>query len=137
MSGVLNDLGQNIIPTIFASLNNAGLTDLMDITSETNNSDSGGGYVKASTASAYSNVPVAYEPQQIETRAAQGGKQLSALEYILTFPTYTAAGARINVTPSHRLKVLARGSEPIKTFRIIGLKDLSGVYWEAVCTKEN
>lgn len=130
---VLTELGVTELPPVFAEV----MPDLMDIISESNSTDSGGGRVKTATASAYANVPVSYEAMNNEARAVEGGKQLSVTEYLLTFPSYTTAGARINTLPSHRLKVLARSAEPIKWFRIISLRDISGVYWEAVCEKED
>lgn len=137
MAGVLNDLGQTILPDVFAALNAAGLVDTMTVYSETNTSDSGGGFRKTQTT-AYSNVPVSYKPNQNNYRAEQGGRVISVNEYILTFPTHDANASRINVDPkSHRLAVNARGNEPAKTFRIISLTDKGGVIFEAICTKEN
>ncbi len=130
---VLTELGVTELPPVFAQV----MPDLMNVITETNNTDNGGGKIKASTATAYANVPVTYEAREREERAIQGGKQISIVEYLVTFPSYMPDGSRINVTPSHRLRVLARGAEPVKTFRIEGIKDISGVYFEAICTKEN
>ncbi len=135
MAGVLNDLGQSIIPGVFAALNNAGLTDTMTVYGESLTSDSGGGFRKTQTT-IYSSVPVTYKPNTNNSRNAQGERQLSVNEYILTFPTTSPSGTRYTVTPSHRLVIAAR-DEPAKTFRIISIADRGGVVYEAICVKEN
>jgi hypothetical protein len=136
MAGVLNDLGQTIIPGVFAALNNAGLTDTMTVYGESLTSDSGGGFRKTQTT-VYSSVPVTYKPNTNNARNVQGERQLSVNEYIVTFPTNSSAGSRYTVTPSHRLVVAARGNEPAKTFRIISIADKGGMVYEAICVKEN
>ncbi len=139
MAGVLNDLGQTILPSVFSSLNSAGLVDTMTIKAETASSvDSGGGRVKGTASDAYTSVPVSYEPaQKSSSRVTVGDKSISTQQYILTMPTHQS-GSRINLDPkSHRLIVNARGNEPAKTFRIISIGDVSGVVFEVVCEREN
>lgn len=137
MAGVLNDLGQTVLPQIFNSLNAAGLTDLMNITGETRTQGTGGGQIKSASPNAYENVPVSYEPNYQNSRNNDSDRSVSLNEYVLTFPTHKN-GARINVdVKNHRLTVIARGNEPAKTFRIISVRDLQGVIFEAVCEKEN
>lgn len=138
MAGVLNDLGQTILPSVFSSLNSAGLVDTMTIKSESASStDTGGGRVKGTASDAYTSVPVSYEPaQSSNTRIMSGDKSISIQQYALTFPTHQS-GSRINLDPKiHRLIVNARGNEPAKTFRIIAIKDVSGVVFEAICERE-
>lgn len=142
MAGVLNDLGQTILPSVFGSLNTAGLVDTMTITAETAPTiGTGGERIKGTPTNAYTSVPVSYEPlRQGRENLLAGDKAIDSHRYILTFPTHTAAGARINLNPAtQRLVVNARpspGDEPAKTFRIIGVGDVSGVVYEVVCTKE-
>ena len=138
MAGLLNDLGQTILPSVFSSLNAAGIVDTMTIKAETAVTiGSGGERIKGTASNAYTSVPVSYEPaQSSNTRITSGDKAVSTQQYILTFPTHQS-GSRINIDPkSHRLVVNARGNEPAKTFRISAIKDVSGVVFEAVCERE-
>jgi hypothetical protein len=134
----LNSLGQIKVPSVFAKVQAKGLCDLMDIVGETKAQGTGGGQVKSAANAVYQNVPVTYEPsRQSSQRVQTGEKSVSVQEYYLTFPVYHN-GSRINIDPKlHRLKVLARGNEPVKIFRIEAIRDNSGVNYEAVCTKEN
>lgn len=138
MAGVLNDLGQTILPNVFSSLNTAGLVDTMTVKSESATStDSGGGRIKGTASDAYTSVPVSYEPVTSGKRIIGGDKAISTMQYALTFPTHTSAGSRINIDPKiHRLVVNARGNEPAKTFRIIAVQDVSGVVFECICERE-
>lgn len=138
MAGVLNDLGQTILPSVFSSLNSAGLVDTMTIKAETAATiGTGGERIKGTASDAYTSVPVSYEPaQSSNTRVTAGDKSVSTQQYLLTFPTHQS-GSRINIDPkTHRLIVNTRGNEPAKTFRIIAIKDVSGVVFEAVCERE-
>lgn len=133
MSDVFNTLGQTVMPRVAA----AAFPDTMTVYGETLTTDSGGGHRKTQTT-VYSSVPVAYEPNRNDRRRIEGDRQLSANEYVLTFPTHSAAGTRYNIDPiAHRLVVNARGNEPAKTFRIIAAPDLSGAMYEIICVKEN
>ncbi|TXH45711.1 MAG: hypothetical protein E6Q97_30960 [Desulfurellales bacterium] len=133
MSDVFNTLGQTVMPRVAA----AAFPDTMTVYGETLTTDSGGGHRKTQTT-VYSSVPVAYEPNRNDRRRIEGDRQLSANEYILTFPTHSAAGTRYTINPiEHRLVVAARGNEPAKTFRIIAAPDLSGAVYEVACVREN
>jgi hypothetical protein len=136
MAGVLNDLGQTILPSVFSSLNSAGLADTMTIKSESAATiGTGGERIKGTATDAYTSVPVSYEPASAGKRIV-GDKATSSVQYVLTFPTH-ASGSRINIDPKiHRLIVASRGNEPAKTFRILGIRDVSGVVFEAVCERE-
>lgn len=134
METVFNTLGQSVMPKVAA----AAFPDTMTVYGETLTSDSGGGHRKTQTT-VYSSVPVAYEPNRNDRRRIEGERQLSANEYVLTFPTHSpTTGTRYNIDPiAHRLVVNARGNEPAKTFRIIAAPDLSGAMYEIICVKEN
>jgi hypothetical protein len=138
MNGILDELGQDVIPEVFSSLNSAGLTDTMTIKAESaTTTDAAGRRVKGTTTDAYTNVPVTYRPmRQGRENYVAGDKTIDEQRYVLKFPTYHE-GERINVNAAtQRLYVDARGDEPAKVFRIIGVGDVQGVYYEVVCTKE-
>lgn len=137
MAGVLNDLGQTILPNVFSSLNSAGLVDTMTIKAESASSQgTGGGRIKGTATDAYTSVPVSYEPTQAGKRITSGDKPISSQQYTLTMPTHQS-GSRINLDPKiHRLIVNSRGNEPAKTFRIIAVGDISGVVFEVICERE-
>lgn len=135
MAGVLNDLEQTALPSVFSSLNTAGLVDTMTIKADAP-TISDGRRVKGTVTNAYTSVPVAIETADKDARMWFGGdKSISTVQYLLTFPK-TQSGSRINVDPKiHRFVTDTRGNEPAKTFRIIGIRDGGGVY-EAVCERE-
>ena len=134
LASVFNKLGQTIIPKVAA----AAFPDTLTVYADTLAQDTGGAVRKTGTTTAYSLIPCAYEPVQIERRIEQGAKLVSSQEYRITMPTHTAAAARINLDPkSHRLIVAARGNAPAKTFRIIAIGDQSDVVFEVVCQREN
>lgn len=137
MAGLLNDLGQTILPSVFSSLNAAGIVDTMTIKAESAATiGSGGERIKGTATNAYMSVPVSYEPAEAGDRIMAGDKAVSSQQYVLTFPSHQS-GSRINIDPKiHRLVVNARGNEPAKTFRILAVKDVSGVVFEAVCERE-
>lgn len=137
MAGVLNDLGQSIIPSVFGSLNGVGLVDTMNIVSSAVTTGTGGGQIKSASVNDYQNVPCAYEPDRVGSRKDAAGKLLSQQPYTLTFPTHHN-GTRINIDPAkHLLSVIARGNEPAKVFRILSIRDDAGVVFEATCIREN
>ncbi len=165
MSHVFNKLGQSVLPKVFAALENSGLVETMTVYTEVLSSDSGGGMRKTSSpvvaendalvyggdsllysgdqittgsgGFTYSDIPVAYKAGT-GTKILEGEKTVSAVTYLLTFPTHSAAGLRYDIDPiSHRLVVSSRGSEPSKTFRILSVADRNGVVYDALCVKEN
>lgn len=134
LAAVFNKLGQIVVPKVAA----AAFPDTLTVYADTLAQDSGGATRKTGTTAAYSSVPCAYEPLQIERRIEQGAKLLSSQEYRITMPTHTANQTRINLDPkTHRLTVAARGNEPAKTFRIIAIGDQMGVNYEVLCQREN
>lgn len=136
MADVLNKLSQKVMPKVFAKLRAAGLNDSMDVLAETVTSDGAGGQRRTETV-AYSNVPCSYERKELKRRTVEGGKTISIQEYLLTFLTHDIEENRYLITPGNRLKVLARGNEPVKIFRIISMSDDGGITFQAICTKEN
>lgn len=124
------------MPAVFAKLQSKGLCDLMDITGETTTKDSRGSDKKTVTT-AYEDVPVTWEQSQNGRRVVIGDKPVAYGNYKFTFPAYQANGTRINLTAGNKLKVLARGLEPVKTFSIVEIFDNQGVTWEVEARKES
>jgi hypothetical protein len=141
MANVFNELGQRILPKVFGKLSGVGLTDLMDVKGETVTSGTGGGRIKSASTTVYSNIPVIFKPKETGVRMMQAERLTSEQEYILTFPSHTAAGVRYAIDPKvHRLQIKARtapGTEPAKTFRIVSIKDLQGNLYEAEAIRED
>lgn len=135
LTDIYNELGQDIFPDVWPVV----APDTMTIVAETITKDSQGRAIKSATANAYTSIPVTYEtlPFAFGDRRVQGERSVSVQEYILTFPTHTAAGSRINLDPEkHRLIVDARGNEPAKTFRISSINDNTGAIYEVLCERE-
>ena len=133
LASVFNELGQTIMPTVFAEV----MPDTLNVIEFTNVSDNAGGQFTTS-ATVYEDVSCVYEPMEIEYRRVASDKTISIQQYRVTFATHDDLQARIDIDPRvHRLNVIARGNEPAKVFRIIALRDISGVVFEAVCEREN
>ena len=129
---ILTSLAQTDLPSVFGVV----MPDTMDVLSETPTSDGAGGQRRTETV-VYEDVPCSYERKELKRRDIQGGKTISIQEFIVEFPTHKTDGTRYSISPANRLKVLARGNEPIKIFRIISMSDDGGITFQAICTKEN
>lgn len=135
LAQVFNQLGQTVMPAVGAAV----FADTLTVKADAPSTDSGGGRIKGSATDAYTNVPCAYEPTTKSQRFQEsaGDKAISTQEYLVTIPTHSSAGTRYNLNPTiHRLVVNARGNEPVKTFRIITIRDDAGVVFECVCQRE-
>lgn len=139
MTQLLDTLGVKVLPKVFSSLKGSGITETMEIMRREVTAGPGGGRVKGTDTKDYWDVPVSVEPyDRLGTRYVQGEKPISIQRYLLTFPTHTLDGKRIDVdVKAHRLKVIARGNEPEKWYRVETVRDQSGVVFEAICQKEN
>lgn len=134
LAAVFDQLGQSVMPMVTAAV----FPDTMTVYGETTLSDSGGGRVKSAVEEVYIEVPCTYEAMQTENRLNSADKLLSIQQYMMTFPTHNGNQIRYDIDPKvHRFVVDARGNEPEQTFRIVALRNVSGVIFEAVCTKEN
>lgn len=133
-AAIFNTLGQTLMPNALAVV----LPDTLTVKSETRSTSSGGGQIKSGATNAVTGVPCMYEPiQKFGWKKDQADKINSSQMYLVTIPTHKS-GTRINLDPkSHYFVVDARGSEPAKTFKIISIGDLHGVYFEVVCSREN
>lgn len=133
LASVFNELGQTIMPTVFAEV----MPDTCTITAETTSAGTGGGRIKSGTTNAYTSIPCSYEPKQ-GAKFDSADKLISVNLYTLTLPTHTSGGSRIALNATtHKIVVAARGNESAKTFRIISIGDVSGVVMEVMCEKEN
>lgn len=134
MAEIFDELGQEVLPEIAVDV----FPDLMMIREEAPTTDSGGRRVRGAVTDAYEDVPVTYEPMTFSvSRQTIGDRQVSTQQYLVTFPTHHQ-NERIDINPAvHRLTVYARGNEPEKTFRIVNVRDYSGVVFEVVAEKEN
>lgn len=133
LASIFDTLGQTVIPDIAAKV----FPDTMDVMAAAPTSDNAGGTVKGTPAAVYASVPVAVEhaPKISDDRTDKAGKLYSISHYWLTFPTHQG-GSRINLDATHRLKVLARGNEPARTFRIVRIGNEQGVNYSALCIEE-
>lgn len=116
------------------------MPDVMNILGKSRTQGPGGGQIKSASPIEYEYVPVLFEPRDPDRKAVNGEQLVSSNEYRLMFPKYFGKNELIKIIldpNSHRLQVMARGNEPEKIFRIIAVRDLYGVYWEANCEKEN
>lgn len=129
---VFDNLGENIIPEVAAIV----FPDTCFIRRATETKDDGGAMESTWADDNATAIPCSYKPQTIRQKAEQGGKWISVLEYIVTMPTNQSAEL-IDITANDRLRVIARGNQPEKTFRIIAIKNKSGVVLEIVCNLEN
>lgn len=134
LAAIFDTLGQEIIPEIGA----IAFPDTCTITGETTAAGTGGGRVKSVVTEIYIDVPCTYEPTQVENRLSSSDKLISIQQYLVTMPTHDIRGDRYELDPKvHKIVVNERGNEPAKTFKIVALRDISGVVFEWVCEKEN
>lgn len=124
------------MPEVFDAIAPDTLTILIDTISK----DSSGRMVKSGTSNLAASVPCTYEPMPLNLgkHRQQGDRKTSVQQYLVSFPSHTSAGSRINLDPkTHRLVVAARGNEPVKNFRIVAVNDQQGTMFECICEREN
>ena len=136
LAAMFNTLGQRIVPQIAA----AAFPDTLSVMVETSVAGTGGGRIKTLEAAnaAWVGVPCKYEPiQKFGWLKEQAEMPVGTQIYLVTLPVYHA-GVRVNLTSNHKLKVAARGLEPVKTFKVVQPPgDRMGVTWEVVATKDS
>lgn len=135
MPGVLNDLGQNIIPDVFSALAGAGLGETVTIAREQEVSD-GGGSSRKTWTNQYENILVPPIKSKSGNKFEAGMRLVSVTEYEITLPA-TSEGTLLDVKVNDRIIVTARGQEPQRTFRIENIAHKSGVVNVATCYLEN
>lgn len=136
LASMFNALGQTIIPQITA----AAFPDTCSVMVETSSADTGGGRIKTLEAANadWVGIPCKYEPiQKFGWLKEQAEMPVGTQIYLVTLPVYHE-GNRVNLTGNHKIKVAARGEEPIKTFKVVQPPgDRMGVTWEVVATKDS
>ena len=135
LATVFNRLGQTIIPRIAA----AAFPDTCDVMVETSTAGTGGGRIKTLEAAnpAWTGIPVKYEPiQKFGWLKEQAEMPVGTQIYLVTLPVHHD-GVRVDLAGNHKIRVAARGGEPVKTFKVVQPPgDRSGVVWEVVATKD-
>lgn len=134
MADVFNRLGERVIPSVASKV----FPDRMNILREISVSDGGGGIIKSgSNAVNPAPIPCVYEPFTDKGyKAVEGEALTSRVQYKVTFPT-NQNGESVDFKSSDRIRVLARGNQLEKTFKVIGIKNDSGVIYEAVTELED
>jgi hypothetical protein len=136
LAAMFNLLGQTIVPQIM----DAAFPDTLSVMVETTTAGTGGGRIKTLEAAnaAWVGVPCRYAPiQKFGWQKEMAEQPVGTQKYLVILPMYHN-GVRVSLTSNHKLKVAARGLEPVKTFKIDQPPgDVQGVNWEVVATKEN
>jgi hypothetical protein len=136
LAGMFNILGQTVIPQIAA----AAFADTCSIMVETSTAGTGGGRIKTleEANAAWVGIPCRYAPiQKFGWQKEVAESAVGTQKYLVILPMYHN-GVRVSLTSNHKIKVAARGEEPVKTFKIDQPPgDVQGVNWEVVATKEN
>jgi hypothetical protein len=136
LAAMFNLLGQTIVPQIM----DAAFPDTLSVMVETTTAGTGGGRIKTLEAAnaAWVGVPCRYAPiQKFGWQKEQAEQPVGTQKYLVVCPMYHN-GVRVSLTSNHKLRVAARGGEPVKTFKIDQPPgDVQGVNWEVVATKEN
>lgn len=137
MSGVLNNLAERVIPNVMAKLQQKGLTELCNISRTTQTADANG--VLSDSWADTNLIAVPCSPPEAKGYSRKDeltGSWTSYQGYSLTLPT-NQAGVLIDIQPKDRIVVEARGNQPEKTFKVISVKNDSGVVLEILCNLEN
>lgn len=129
MSDAFSRIGSQVVPSLAQGI----FPDRMNIVSRASLQDDFGGAYEGSSSTSYSSVPVSVEPEKQSGERVVVGEGLDTRQrYVLRFPAYQN-GSRINLDDSvHKLVVLARGSEPEKTFVTYKPRDHSGGMWTVI-----
>lgn len=131
----LNSL-QTKVSTTLANIQRKGLAELMDILGESTAKDTRGANKKTATTELYTNIPVP-PPKKSSgiKRLLVGDKPIAYGNYHFMIPV-KHGDARINLEAGHKLRIQARGIEPVKVFSIIEIFDMSGLYYQIEARKE-
>ena len=131
LGDVLDELAETIIPEVAEIV----FPDACFITRATETKDSGGA-TKTTWADVNTDaIPCSYEPRTVRKQEI-GGAWVSVGGYVLTIPT-NQDSTLIDLRASDRIRVIARGNQPEKLFKVIGIKNDSGVINEVDCEIEN
>lgn len=133
LAKVFDKLGQKIVPQIAAKV----FPDTMIVLQDSLTSDGAGGQIHATPVEGENGdpIPCTYEPRG-GVKSTIGDKTVSKTQYVIVFPT-NQFDYLLDITTGDRLKVLARGNQPDKTFKVINIANDSGVVNEATCELED
>jgi len=133
LAKVFDKLGEQIVPKIAAKV----FPDSMYVMRDVLTSDGGGGQINAGQDDVANGdlIPCTYSPLG-GVKVTQGDRITSKMQYAFTFPTNQFTYL-LDVTTNDRLKVMARGNQPDKIFKVIVIGNESGVINEAVCELED
>ena len=133
---IFNRLGQTILPRALAF----AFPDTCSVMVETSVVGTGGGRIKTLEAANedWTGIPCRYAPiQKFGWQKEVAESLVGTQKYLVILPMYHN-GVRVSLTSNHKIRVAARGLEPVKTFKIDQPPgDVQGVNWEVVATKEN
>lgn len=133
LAKVFDKLGEQIVPAIAAKV----FPDLMYVMRDELTSDGAGGQINAGQDEVDNGdlIPCTYEPIS-GSKSIVGDKITSKMSYSVTFPT-NQFGYLLEVTTNDRLKVIARGNQLDKIFKVSTIGNESGVVYEAICELES
>lgn len=138
MSGVLTELGSDVMPEVFSDLADEEIVETMSVSRTAQTADGMGGFTDGSTTTSYTSIPVAITIDSRGGRIDAQGKPIAVQTYILEFPTVTSAGSLISIDlKTDKLIVDARSPYPARTYRIICPTDEMEVMNRFVCVKED
>lgn len=136
---VLNLLGEEILPSVFTTLNAAGIGETIKILREAE-TDDGGGDTKAVWNYLQSEgEDIALDCPPIETvkgnqKKFMGAEQVQSEDhYRITLPTVYDE-VELDIRPKDRLEAQIRGVRAARTYTIEHLEENSGAKTVAVCT---
>lgn len=129
---ILDELGETIIPEVAAIV----FPDTCFISRATETKDTGGA-LKATWVNVNGTaIPCVYEPKSSNFKNEIGGKIIALADYAVTLPS-NQSQTLVDIRTDDRIVVIARGNQLAKTFKILGIKNDSGVVLEAACKLEN
>lgn len=133
LAKVFDKLGQKIVPQIAAKV----FPDTMVVLQDSTTSDGAGGQIYATATEGENGdpIPCTYEPRG-GVKSTIDDKTVSKTQYVIVFPT-NQFDYLLDITTGDRLKVLARGNQPDKIFKVINIANDSGVVNEATCELED
>lgn len=126
MANVFNKLSTSIIPKIA----NKVFPDLLTISRATQVSD-GGGSSTQTIAVVFDDVNCIYEPLNDSVKYFVADSINSKQKYVITIPR-NQNGNLISIKTDDLITVKARGNEPAKNFKLLGVKNDSSVILEIV-----
>lgn len=133
LAKVFDKLGESIVPKIASKV----FPDSMYVMRDSLTSDGAGGQINAGQEEAPNGdlIPCTYEPIG-GNKSVVGDKITSKMQYAITFPT-NQFDYLLEITANDRVKVVARGNQLDKIFKVISIANESGVVNEAICELES